>query len=128
MAEIIPERMIKKIQAKLREEILCQPCSNLSPDEEAILFAVDPMRVIRLQVKKDGVPHCLRYDAQKLYTDLKDTYGTRDTDLDNWTDPTLGVKYSKNQVKRIKHIWSISRPDSPARSHFETKLQLSRQK
>lgn len=126
MSEIIPERMAKKIQDKLRDGILCQPCSNLSPDEQAILFTVDPLRVIRLKVEKDGVSYCLCYDVQKLYEDLKAQYGTRDAEVAKWTDPTLGVKYSTNQIKRIKHIWSVSRPNSPARAHLETKLALSR--
>ena len=126
MAEIIPERMAKKIQIQLREEILCKPCANLSLDEEAILFAVDPIRVIRLKVEKDDVSHCLCYDVQKLYENLKETYGARDAELANWTDPTLGIKYSSAQVKRIKHNWAISRPDSPARVHLENRLQMSR--
>lgn len=123
----IPDTTARKMQKKLREGILCKPCTNLNESESLALFSQDPLRVIRLRiVDNKGKQHCLCYDVVSLYNNLKMKYGTKDKDLSKWRDPTTNLKYSDHQIKRIKNIWSKTRPESGARAQLESQLALSK--
>jgi len=117
--EKLPTQAASKIQRKLRDEILCVPCTNLTTEEQAV---IEPLRLIHLKV--DG--KCVCYDVVNLYEHLKQKYGTSTQNRWFWRDPTYDILYSPTQSRRISNSWAKVRPEGTAKDILATDIALSR--